>query len=1035
MKKRLSFMLKIILFLLLIMQSALPLFAYATVLKTETALPVIEKISLGNFHSVALASDGTVYTWGSNEYGQLGDGNIGWGMEQVSPIAISMPGGVTIEQVSAGGFHTIALASDGTVYTWGYNEYGQLGDGNSGEGTNQSSPTAIQMPRGVKFEQVSAGFDHTVALASDGRVYTWGGNAFGQLGDGNIGWGVDQSSPTAITIPGGAKIEQVSAGGDHTIALASDGTIYTWGRNNDGQLGDGNSGWGVDQSSPTVIPIPGGAKIEQISAGFAHTIALASDGTVYTWGRNNDGQLGGDNSGWGVDQSSPTVILISGGAKIEQVSAGGAHTVALASDETVYTWGSNEYGQLGYEAVANQVSPTAIPLPGGATIEQVSVGGDHTITLASDGTVYTWGKNSFGQLGDGSKTDQASPQKVLFSEYASKLETKISTSQALHDDSKEGNYRIGSKATFQTAIDTARSVLDDASNRTQADLSAAVSTLETVISIFESEKIGAGDKNALETKIIAAQSLHDDSKEGKSVGEYGIGSKATFQTAIDTAQAVFDDASNRTIAGVDAAILTLETAISTFESEIIRVDKSALETKISTAQVLHDDSKEGKSVGEYRIGSRVILQTEIDTAQSVLDDASNRTQEEVDTAVSTLEIAISIFESEKIGSRKKLPDIEKISLGFAHTVALASDGTVYTWGLNNSGQLGDGSLTNQSSPKAIQMPKGAKIEQVSAGSDHTVALASDGTVYTWGENTFGQLGNGDSGSGVEQVSPIAISIPGAASIEQVAAGGDHTIALASDGTLYTWGCNFDGQLGDGDSGEGTNQASPIAIQIPKGAKIKQVSAGSDHTIALASDGTLYTWGDNEFGQLGDGNNGLKAIQPSPTAISIPEGASIKQIKSGGDHTIALTSDGTLYTWGRNEYGQLGNGRSGWGFFESSPTAIQMPRGAKIEQITVGEEHTIALASDGTVYTWGLNDFGQLGNGNSGDFIRQANPTAIHMPILKGVSIEQVSVGGIHTAALASDGTLYTWGSNDYGQLGNGIMVPSQATPQKVLFSN
>ncbi|WP_139125185.1 RCC1 domain-containing protein [Bacillus solimangrovi] len=432
MKKRISYMLKIILFILLILPIALPSFAYATVPKNETALPNIEKISLGYGHTIALASDGTVYTWGSNKDGQLGDGNIG--TNQASPIAITMPGEAKIEQVAAGRNHTIALASDGTMYEWGSNDFGQLGDGNIG--TNQATPTAITIPEGAKIEQVAAGIYHSVALASDGTMYTWGSNEDGQLGDENIG--TNQVSPTAISMPKGVMIEQVGVGNFHTVALASDGTMYAWGRNYYGQLGDGSSG--TNQASPIVIPMPEGVTIEQIAAGGAHTIALASDGTMYAWGRNYSGQLGDGDSGFGADKASPTAITMPEGVTIEQVEAGNIHTMALASDGTVYTWGLNDVGQLGDGNIGtNQASPTAITIPEGAKIEQVAVGVFHSIALASDGTVYSWGWNFYGQLGDGNMgTNQATPHKVVF----------------LTDESEGiavGEYVVQSKATLQTA--------------------------------------------------------------------------------------------------------------------------------------------------------------------------------------------------------------------------------------------------------------------------------------------------------------------------------------------------------------------------------------------------------------------------------------------------------------------------------------------------------------------------------------------------------------------------------------------------------
>ena len=283
--------------------------------------------------------------------------------------------GKTITQVAAGYDHSIVLASDGTVYTWGYNFYGQLGNGNTG--TDSNVPVAVSTSgtpmAGKTITQVAAGYDHSIALASDGTVYTWGYNDYGQLGNGNPG--TDSNVPVAVSTSGtpmaGKTITQVAAGGGHSIALASDGTVYTWGLNVAGQLGNGNTG--TDSNVPVAVSTGeelSGKTITQVAAGIAHSIALASDGTVYTWGYNDYGQLGNGNPG--TNSNVPVAVSTIGvlsGKTITQVAAGGYYSIALASDGTVYTWGDNYYGQLGTRNNINYYVPVAVdqsemgPLP------------------------------------------------------------------------------------------------------------------------------------------------------------------------------------------------------------------------------------------------------------------------------------------------------------------------------------------------------------------------------------------------------------------------------------------------------------------------------------------------------------------------------------------------------------------------------------------------------------------------------------------------------------------------------------------------
>jgi len=314
------------------------------------------------------------------------------------------------------GSYTIAAKSDGTVYTWGANYFGQLGNGNTG--TSSNVPVAVNTSgvlNGKTITQVAAGRSCSIALASDGTVYTWGNNAFGQLGNGNY---TDSNVPVAVITSGvlnGKTITQVAAVGNHSIALASDGTVYTWGYNLYGQLGNGNN---TNSNEPVAVVTSGvlsGKTITQVAGGEYHSIALASDGTVYTWGNNLDGQLGNGNN---TDSNVPVAVNTSGvlnGKTITQVAAGNIHSIALASDGTVYTWGDGSNGRLGNGNNISSNVPVAVVTSGvlsGKTITQVAAGYSHSIALASDGTVYTWGYNSDGQLGNGNNTHSNVPVAV-----------------------------------------------------------------------------------------------------------------------------------------------------------------------------------------------------------------------------------------------------------------------------------------------------------------------------------------------------------------------------------------------------------------------------------------------------------------------------------------------------------------------------------------------------------------------------------------------------------------------------------------------
>ena len=309
--------------------------------------------------------------------------------------------------------------------------------------------------------------------------------------------------------------------------------------------------------------------------------------------------------------------------------------------------------------------------------------------------------------------------------------------------------------------------------------------------------------------------------------------------------------------------------------------------------------------------------------------------------------------------------------------------SLFGWGYNNFGQLGNGTKTNYSSP--IQIGTLTNWKQVACGYLYTVAIKTDGTLWTWGYNRYGQLGNG---TGVYYSSPIQVG--SLTNWKQVAGGNSHTAAIKTDGTLWTCGYNQYGQLGNGTN---TNYSSPI--QVGALTNWKQVAGGDSHTAAIKTDGTLWAWGYNNYGQLG---NGTTIYYSSP--IQVGSLTNWKQVACGSYHTAAIKTDGTLWTCGYNiddgygNGGQLGNGTN---TNYSSP--IQIGALTNWKQVVGGYRHTAAIKTDGTLWTWGSNLYfyyglgaGQLGNGTT---------TSYSSPIQVGTltNWKQVAGGIIHTAAI------------------------------------
>jgi alpha-tubulin suppressor-like RCC1 family protein len=312
----------------------------------------------------------------------------------------------------------------------------------------------------------------------------------------------------------------------------------------------------------------------------------------------------------------------------------------------------------------------------------------------------------------------------------------------------------------------------------------------------------------------------------------------------------------------------------------------------------------------------------------------------------------------------------QVAVGDFRSTAITTTGEMYSWGSNGYGQLGDGTLNDHRTPTRTAAPAGTIWAGVAAGYGHTLALTSTGELYTWGDNYYGQLGIG---TAVRTLARQRIAPPAGKLWTQVAAGYNFSLALCSNGSLYTWGDNTNGQLGDGTTAART---SAVLVAPPTGQQWVQVTGGFWSAAALSSDGALYTWGNNYEGQLGDGT---KVGQLSPMRLAPPAGQRWLQVAVGYEHMLAICSDGSLYSWGDNYYGQLGDGTNR---SKLMPVRISPPAGKKWVQVAAGSYHSLALASDGQLYTTGYNYSGQLGDGTSVSqncFVRTCNSALAATP--------------------------------------------------------
>ena len=339
--------------------------------------------------------------------------------------------------------------------------------------------------------------------------------------------------------------------------------------------------------------------------------------------------------------------------------------------------------------------------------------------------------------------------------------------------------------------------------------------------------------------------------------------------------------------------------------------------------------------------------------------------------------------------------------------------SLMAWGDNRYGQLGIGSFDaaapySRSSPTAVSgVPNFAALAD---GFYHSVGLAADGTVWTWGYNNYGELGLGAFDTAAPYGRSVPAKIAGLTGVIAVAAGTNHSLALKSDGTVWAWGWNSSGQLGDG---SGTNQSAPVKVYGLTNAVA--IAAGGVHSLALRTDGSVMAWGGNLYGELGDGTN-TNRLTPvfvwTATAIAC-----------GQYHSLAMQADGSLTAWGSNANGQLGDGTT---ISRKIPKPVIGLANAAF--FTAGAFTSLAIKNDGTVWAWGWNAYGQIGDGTTTD---RAVPT-LTKNLTNAIAIAS---GQAHCLALKADGTVWTWGWNAYGQAGNGTFSTSapfgNLTPQQV----
>jgi alpha-tubulin suppressor-like RCC1 family protein len=825
---------------------------------------------------------------------------------------------------------------------FGNNFYGNLGVNDT---TNRSTP--VQVSGITSATAISCEIGSTNLVLTDGTIRTFGRNDYGQLGTGDV-----ISRLTPVQVSGITTATAVSGGprSFHTAVLLTDGTLRTFGENTYGGLGTGDT-----TSRQTPVQVASVMKNLQgsVAGGEYHTATVMADGTVRAFGNNQRGQLGVNDT---TTRLTPVQVFgISSSATA--VACGNYFTAVLLADGTVRTFGLNANGQLGVNDNTSRFTPVTVLNITSATA--VACGKRHSAVLLADGTVRTFGNNDNGQLGiDVAGGTRQTPVQVL----------NITSATAVAG----GRYHT----VILLADGTVRTVGNNGYGQLGIDV--AGGTRQTPVQVFGiSSSATAVACGRYHTAVLLADGTVRTFGRNNN-GQLGVDDTTNRSTpvtvlGVSTATAVTANGNGFT------AILLQDGTVRTFG----RNDFGQLG--------VNDTTSRQTPVTVLNITNATAIAIALSSAVTPAPTAF------LTSAATSITLAASggqIWTSSATGLARTTS--VSIAGGSFNTAVILTDGTVRTFGLNAFGQLGVNDTTSRLTPVTVLNITSATA--VAGRRYHTIVLLTDGTVRTFGYNNFGQLGVNDTTDRSTPVQVFGIS----SSATAVAGGTYHTAVLLTDGTVRTFGRNFDGQLGNNSTGATSSRLTPVQV-FGISSSATAIACGNRHTAVLLADGTVRIFGFNDMGQLGVNDN---TNRPTPVQV-FGISSSATAIACGSYHTVVLLADGTVRTVGRNDGGQLGINSTDI----SRQTPVTVLDISTASAVACGALHTAVLLANGTVRTFGANASGRLG---VGDIINRLTPVQVF-----GISSSATAIacGGYHTIVLLANGTVRTVGNNQGGQLG------------------
>jgi alpha-tubulin suppressor-like RCC1 family protein len=737
---------------------------------TQSVVVAGEPVSAGGYHTCALQGNGTVLCWGSNQYGQLGDGTT-----TTRTITAAVTGLTDAVALSTSLYNTCALKAGGSVVCWGWNTFGQLGDGTQIDKTTPVAVTGL-----TDAVAINSGFGHACALKANGTVACWGNNGTGQLGD-----GTQLNRTTTVAVTGLTDVASFTMGFGHTCAVKTNGTVACWGNNFNGQLGNGTTA-----TSTITVAVTGLTDAVAVSASISSSCALKANGSVVCWGGNTAGQLG--NGGLGGNRTTP--VVVTGLADAVALTSGKdtnalSHSCALRANGSVVCWGGNLNGQVG-DGTSGNNKTTTVAVMGLTDTVAISAGVGHTCALKGSGAIACWGNNFNGQVGDGN-TGGISTNLVAVTTLSGNLTGTTAVSAGY-----QHTCALKNDKTVACWGDNQYGQLGDGTTITRT-VSAVVGSLTNVVAI--------------------------------TTGFYHTCALKTDGSVVCWGRNELDQLGNPSVAATSK--LTPIPVVGLSGTDTIQLTAGAYHTcaiKNNGGSIFCWGSNQFGQLGDPNISTISQVTPTIVVGLGVTDTVhlsagGNHTCVlKQDASVCWGGNGNGQLGNPNVTATSNVPPTAVVGLGGTDTTQLSAggfgtcagkkDGSVLCWGRNNFGQLGNPNETAQSqvTPTPVVGLGGTDTLQLIAGGNHTCALRNNGNIFCWGDNSKGQIGNPSAQAITKVPSTLVIGIT-KDDVIQLSTRLDHTCALKQDSSVICWGNNDFGQLGGSTTINTGNKLHPTPV--------------------------------------------------------------------------------------------------------------------------------------------------------------------------------------------------------------------------------